>query len=217
MNKQKRAWKRTINRGMMKQATFMLLVLGTLFTGSLSAEAESENPFGFETNKHPLEYEYCKKEPGLFRGHGYTCSSAPRPHPDIKEYRLQFVEDVGVCAIVAALDEVLLRDIENRVEQFKGQLAKKYGPAAIPTEEENRDTVTGFNWQILRYYWNSNGGFQGLGDVKRIQIRAYSTDKDPTYELLKDDPNKNWVTISFGLVTSDACLKKIDDKADRAF
>ena len=43
------------------------------------------------------------------------------------------------------------------------------------------------------------------------------TDKDPTYEVLKDDPNKNWVTISFGLVTSDACLRKIDDKADRAF
>lgn len=201
----------------MKQVTILPVVLAALFTGSLNAWAESENPFGFETNKHPLEYDYCKKEPGLFRGHGYKCSSAPRPHPDLEEYALQFVEDVGVCGIEAYLDDVPLRAIEKRIELFKNQIAKKYGPAAIPTEEENRDTVTGFNWQILRYYWNSNGGFKGLGDVKRIQIRAYSTDKDPTYELLKDDPNKNWVTITFELVTLDACLKQINDKADHAF
>ena len=99
MNKQKCAWKHTVNRGTMKQAAIMLVMLGTLFAGSLAALADSGNPFGFETNKHPLEYEYCKKEPGLFRGHGYTCSSAPRPHPDIQEYQLQFVEDVGLCTI----------------------------------------------------------------------------------------------------------------------
>ena len=104
MNKQKRAWKRTINRGTMKQTVIILLVLGTFIAGNPSARADSENPFGFETNTHPLEYEYCKRNPGhfSFRGHGYTCSSAPRPHPDLQEYQLQFVKDVGLCVIVAS-------------------------------------------------------------------------------------------------------------------
>ncbi len=70
--------------------------------GTLGARADSANPFGFMTNTHPLEYEYCKKEPGLFRNHGYKCSSAPRPHPDLLEYRLFFVEKVGVCYIEAS-------------------------------------------------------------------------------------------------------------------
>ena len=214
MNKQKRAWKRTINRGTMKQATFMLLVLGTLFTGSLSAEAESENPFGFETNKHPLEYEYCKKEPGLFRGHGYTCSSAPRPHPDLKRYSLQFVEDVGLCRISAYLDEVPLRAIKNGIEMFKNQIAKKYGPATTPTEEE---TSLGSDFWLLRHYWTPKAGFNGLGDVKEIRIRAYDAGEDPRTDILTDDLNKNWVTISFWLVTSDACVKKIEAKAGHAF
>ncbi|MCY4133108.1 MAG: hypothetical protein OXF39_10775 [Nitrospira sp.] len=48
----------------MKQTTIILIALGTFITGNPSARAESDNPFGFETNKHPLEYEYCKKEPG---------------------------------------------------------------------------------------------------------------------------------------------------------
>ena len=83
----------------------MLVVFGVLVVGNSSAWAENENPFGFETDKHPLEYEYCKRDPGLinFRGHGYTCSSAPRPHPDIQEYQLQYVEDVGLCTITANL------------------------------------------------------------------------------------------------------------------
>ena len=201
----------------MKQAAIMLVVLGALIAGSLNARADSGNPFGFETNKHPLEYEYCKKEPGSFRGHGYTCSSAPRPHPDLKRYSLQFVEDVGLCGIEAYLDEVPLRAIENRIELFKNQIAKKYGPAATPTEEESRNPKTGFDFRLFRYYWASKGGFKGLGDIKEIQIRAYNADYDPTLDFLTGDRNKNWVTISFWLVTSDACLKKIDEKADHAF
>ena len=85
----------------MNHAVNLLLMLAVFFTGSLPAQAESDNPFGFETQTHPLQYEYCKKAPGLFRDHGYKCSSAPRPHPDLQEYMLQFVEDVGLCSISA--------------------------------------------------------------------------------------------------------------------
>ena len=189
----------------MKRTAIMLVIFGALFAGSPCARADSGNPFGFETNKHPLEYEYCKKEPGLYRGHGYTCSSAPRPHPDLDKYALKFVEGVGLCRISASRSEMLYSDVENMIEMSKDQLAKKYGPPAIPTEEEARDNI------VLQYYWAPKGGFNGLGDVKYIRMRA----KDFSLDL--NDLNKNWVTIDFWLVTSDACQKKIDDKADRAF
>ena len=83
-----------------------LLIFGLAFVvaGVGSARAASENPFGFETHKHPLEYEYCKRERDkeivFFRSHGYLCSSAPRPHPDFHRYWVMYVEEVGVCIII---------------------------------------------------------------------------------------------------------------------
>lgn len=133
----------------MKQAAIILIALGTFITGNLNAWAGSGNPFGFETNKHPLKYEYCQKEKdpkksGL-RGHGYKCSSAPRPHPDFQEYFLFFVEDVGLCSVQAAsnvfagriLGRGQIAPVEEKFEMFKGQIAKKYGP---PTSKDNEQT-----------------------------------------------------------------------------
>ena len=129
----------------MKRTVIMLAVLGTLLTGSLNAWADSGNPFGFETNKHPLKYEDCQKEKdpkksGL-RGHGYKCSSAPRPHPDFQEYFLLFVEDVGLCSIQATSNVFSGRGqvapAEEKFEMFKGQIAKKYGP---PTSKGTEQT-----------------------------------------------------------------------------
>ena len=266
----------------------MLIMFGTLFTGSLSARADSGNPFGFETNKHPLEYEYCKKEPGYYRGHGYKCSSAPRPHPDLEEYALQFAEDVGLCSIVAAREDRFI----GIIEMFHLQIAKKYGlPTTremgrppfveailyqwLPSESlgarrerankavtdgqtaiadihqylrankaisdakkligiikrelENHESVPvelrsvedeGEIVQLrrrlvhnqdvfdrasrnIREFWADprEAGFKGLGDVKTIELKSIG----------------NGIRLAFWLVTSDAGLKKIDDKADRAF
>ncbi len=134
----------------MQQTAIMFVALGAFFAGSLSAGANSGNPFGFETNKHPLEYEYCKKEKdpkksGL-RGHGYKCSSAPRPHPDFQEYFLLFVEDVGLCSIQATSNIFSGRGqvapAEEKFEMFKGQIAKKYGPPTSKgTEQTNGRSV----------------------------------------------------------------------------
>ena len=177
---------------MMRQAAIMLVVLGTFLTGSLNARAESGNPFGFETNKHPLEYEYCKKEPGLARGHVYKCSSAPRPHPDLEEYGLEFIEDVGLCRIAAKHPNAFS---ESMFEMFKSQITKKYGlPSTRKIRRPDRDEAD--------YYWHPEAGFNGLGDVKAIELKGFIGRS---------------ILISFWLVTNDACLKKIDDKADRAF
>ena len=84
-------------------------------TGGPGTWADSGNPFGFETNTHPLEYAYCKKKAGLFREHGYKCSSAPRPHPDLRSYQLLFVEKVGLCYIAAHTNPGVKYPSFNRV------------------------------------------------------------------------------------------------------
>lgn len=127
----------------MKQTTILLVVLVALVTGSLSARADSGNPFGFETNKPPLEYEYCKKEPGYYRGHGYKCSSAPRPHPDFEEYALQFVEEVGLCFIAARHQPKPFTNLKDMFEMFHRQIAQKYGPPStrkIARPDRNEDS-----------------------------------------------------------------------------
>lgn len=88
----------------MKPACICMVLSLAFLTGISCAEAESDNPFGFETDTHPLKYEYCKKEHGLFRDHGYKCNSAPRSHPDLHEYRLLFVETVGLCSVGASTE-----------------------------------------------------------------------------------------------------------------
>ena len=182
----------------MKQAAIVLVLFGVLMTGSLGARADSGNPFGFETNTHPLEYEYCKKEPGRFRGHGYRCSSAPRPPPDPQEYGLQFVEDVGLCMIVGGSRKLRLPGLDhnNMVQLFKDKIVQKYGP---PTKEEIPDLKGAYDHHI---YWNSNAGYKGLGDVKGIQL-----DLELNYHM----------RIRFWLVTFDTCWQKIEEKSDRAF
>lgn len=205
MNKQKRPWKRPVNHGTMKQTAIILTVLGTFITGTPCVRAESDNPFGFETNKHPLEYEYCQKDKALsptalrsrsLRGHGYTCSSAPRPHPDFPEYTLSFVEGVGLCFISATGYHYPLFPWQG-LGMFKEQIAQKYGQPTSKAESKRA-----YHW----YHWWPKEGFDGLGDVQMIELYEYEPKK---YRMS--------AAVSFWLVPFNTCLKKIDEKADHAF
>ena len=170
-------------------------MFGTVVAGSLDARADSGNPFGFETNKHPLEYEFCKKEPDLYREHGYRCSSAPRPHPDLEVYNLQFVEDVGLCLIGAYMVTAL--PFGDIVDKLKSQIAQKYGP---PTGKGSESFISN-----TKYSWLPTAGFNGLGEVIGITIRAAS------------DESIGWIEVRVWLVPTHLCENKIDDKAERAF
>ncbi len=193
----------------MIQTTIMLVVFAALFTGSFDARADSENPFGFETNKHPLEYDYCKKEPGILRGHGYTCSSAPRSHPDLEVYKLQFVEDVGLCLIVGR--RFLNADnLKINLGNFKSQIASKYGPPTAGWKQR----LFPFEFPN-KYAWDPKAGFKGLGDVKAIRLML-----DIVADNLMDAADNDYeivATVHFWLVTIDACQKKIAEKANNAF
>lgn len=181
-----------------------LLILGLVFfvAGIGSARAASENPFGFETEKHPLEYEYCKKTPHVLRNHGYSCTSAPRPHPDLDSYSLQFVEGVGLCRI-QSLSTTFVSDLgfTHAVDEFKSHLAKKYGPPTTETKED------GESYQERHLQWLPEAGFKGVGEVKAIDLKANAF----------MEGIRSTLTVAFRLATSDACQVEIDRKAARAF
>ena len=225
----------------MKQTAIILMVLGTFITGNPSARADSGNPFGFETNKHPLEYEYCKKE----RPYWYECSSAPRMHPDIEKYILHFVEDVGLCVIGAYSYRDSPENMKNMVEKFREQITQKYGS---PTQKSEEDSA---------YYWDQKGGFKDgdidaislkkplvEGSLQFLQVQRLLNQGFKVYHDLQDagiDPEQRFpgitakiqslqqnmanmkaqieqnVNIVFSLVTLDTCRKKINEKANRAF
>jgi len=184
----------------MKQAAIVLVLSGICMTGGPGTWADSGNPFGFETNTHPLKYEYCKedkdpKHSGL-RNHGYQCSSAPRPHPDFQNYALEFVEDVGLCRIFATSNVFVWGKNLLELEEVKKQIAEKYGP---PTSKSGQD------YEPI-YHWSSEEGFNGLGDVKAIRLSANRSGSGNRLELF----------VKFALRASQ-CQKVLDDKAKSAF
>ena len=63
----------------MRTLFLVVSLCAVIFIGNQSVGAESQNPFGFETQKNPVQYDYCKKDFGaLKKGHGYyVCVSGP--------------------------------------------------------------------------------------------------------------------------------------------
>lgn len=181
-------------------------MLTLLFLGSCNVRAESDNPFGFETQTHPLQYEYCKKEETDFLHEPFLheCQSAPRMHPDIKTIYLKFVEGVGLCFIRANSGDFIGfgKELGGLIDSFKDQIANKYGSPTSELKEidpEKEETV--FGGKEYRYEWNPNEGFSGLGAVASISVKR----------LL------GMAIIFFELETSEACQKKEDELRNRAF
>ena len=190
-------------------------MIGLLFMGSSNVRADNGNPFGFETQTHPLQYEYCKKTEAEYGGREpflYECRSAPRVHPDIERISLKFVEDVGLCFIRAASPDYALFDkrLKDLIDGFKDQIVKKYGPPTSELKEvDPQFLVTEKEYRLItgdekyRYDWEQKSGFSGLGDVARISVeRGFQSGR---------------AFIFFELKTSEACQKKEDELRFHAF
>ena len=184
---------------------FLLLVVAVLM-GSGSAWAASDNPFGFETHKHPLDYEYCKANLDTFRGHGYDCRTAPRPHPDLPDYRLKFVDGVGLCQIVASKNKLSTSDAQDLRTALTSQISRKYGPATIPTGEVE---MSGPGWTFKKYVWLPPAGSEGVGEVNEIRLHVL--------EGVSEEQQKNLAIVKVFLNTNPTCETRIDEKAERAF
>ena len=182
----------------MKQV-ILIAIIGLLFLGSSNVQADNGNPFGFETNTHPLQYEYCKKEePRYAKGYAYRCRSAPRPHPDFEEYMVMFVEEVGLCSITAGTKH---HSGLKMFKMFQAQIANKYGPPTSNDDEKMRKKRLLGEPPTAEMRWDPHAGFVGVGDIRaiRLNLRPLS------------------IIASFWLVTFDECWKAIDQKRAEAF
>ena len=196
------------------------------------AVAESANPFGFETDRDPLLYGYCKKNMD-FRSHGYICGSAPRPHPDLYTYALQFVKGIGLCRIEVSRQytglEVAL------VELLKQQIIYTYGQPIGPNKDSDEDMESAFQkdsstslfvkpitpkiWEEYKARLNS--------EIKEGQDNHHKEQKfywkpgggvqsiELTVSPLTDDVTFMHIYIKF--TTFNACQQAIDEKGRNAF
>ena len=179
-----------------------LFLTGVLIVmGCGSAWASPDNPFGFETNKPPLEYGDCRYlSDDLYRGYGYSCKSAPREHPDLDYYVLQFVPDVGLCLIEGTASNVPRDDIAALVTKITDQIVQKYGPEldALRDEVQRGDRTAA----LANYFWVPQDGTPGIGDVAAIRMT--------TYETLRATNDENWITVRATLNTMTACRTAMD-------
>ena len=183
-----------------------MLIVFAVPMGVVNAWASSNNPFGFETQKHPLDYEYCRHDPNLFRGHGYECQTAPRPHPDLHKYKLKFVDGVGVCMISTGDNKLSQSNVQDLSTALQGQITRKYGPVKNPAGEVEKN---GPGWTIMKYVWLPTTGSEGVGEVTELRLFVM--------ESVYENQSKNWVIVNVYLTTNPTCEARIDEQAEQAF
>lgn len=168
--------------------------------GSGSAWASPDNPFGFETHKHPLEYGCSYVADDLFRGYGYTCAAAPRDHPDMTYYTVQFVPNVGVCVIEATAANIEPDAFAGLAVKLRDQITEKYGPELEALRDDHR--VGGKFKGLTAFFWIPKEGTAGIGDVAAIRLM--------THEALPGEGRKNWIQFQAILHTRPACRAAMD-------
>ena len=174
--------------------------------GSGTVWAASDNPFGFETDKHPLKYEPClyvAPDVDQFRGFGFECTSAPRDHPDFTRYMLQYVDGVGVCMIEATAWPVPRDDFEALVTKAINHLVLKYGPEL--TELRDAHTFQDGS-ESTDYFWvpRPTKGAPAIGDVTALRLSVYLQAEKG------EQANKNRILFRAYLNTMTECRLAMD-------
>ncbi len=178
----------------------LFLIGAVVLMGSGSAWASPDNPFGFETNKHPLEYGCSYVADDLFRGYGYTCATAPRDHPDMTYYTVQFVPNVGGCVIETTAANIEPDVFAGLAVKLRDQITEKYGPELEALRDDHR--VRGKFQGVTSFYWIPKEGTAGIGDVAAIRLR--------TNEALPGKDSLMWIQFQALLHTKPACQTAMD-------
>lgn len=99
---------------------------------TLSAAPVVAGPFGFDTSSktNPADiYSYCERSSDS--PYGVSCTSAPKPHPDIDMYYISFVKGIGVCSIGAGVfsidDNTRGTFTKFKTDEIANQVKTKYG------------------------------------------------------------------------------------------
>ena len=203
------AWRRGLT-GAIRAA--LMAAPGMLFAGAAIA-----GPFGFDL-KSSVEpsrlYSFCEEGDALLN---YTCTTAPKPHPDIDTYLIRFVKDVGVCRIRGAITEVYTDESGSNLrfttDRIADQVSLKYGPWSAKIDE-----VDGYDSPSLwmhslregrRYYaylWFPSNLSAAHRNSIATHIEVFSAASD--LPLLR---NSGVVLIDFYTPLEDACDKAQSD------
>ncbi len=173
-------------------------------------------PFGFNIDKHPKNYEYCKK--AKKQRYWWNCNSASRPHSAFEIYFLQYVGGVGIC-VIKGIGKVIKNDAYgtstiSTIDKLHDQLAKKYGTGkkhdflrSGSIWNDPRDWMMGIRKRerTYAYSWWPKYGFQPVGNVKSLVVAA------------KAIRSGGYAVVEFNLATKVKCDKKIEEDESKAF
>lgn len=102
-----------------------------------------EGPFGFELNNlsKPSDiYEYCEKNDNSF----YICTNAPKPHPDLRTYGLEYSEKMGICTIsgVTGFISDTGKGIKTKsmADKLTNQISLKYSSKVVKADKIKPDS-----------------------------------------------------------------------------
>lgn len=173
----------------------LLAFFACIQMGLPSIHADSGIPFGFDANKFPAGCN--EREAGGYKV--FTCREAPRSHPDLEKYSLFFVEDAGLCQIIADSHSLYPKDrIHGLFKEIELQLTSRYGlPAKQVGEGLKRSSI----WARI-----PNSTTDAFGAVKFIALHMKNL-KESLYGI----------TIFIVLKQQELCDKKLDEIKRRAF
>lgn len=157
----------------------------------LSASPVLAGPFGFDTSskRNPADvYSYCKEDSANF--FNIKCTFAPKPHPDMKFYRIGFVEGIGVCGIKGygkfisdnrrgKLTKSKTDEIVNQVKSKYGTWTKKIDRISPKSTMQPDDWIYSLTkYRTYAYVWGFKNHFNG---IKYILVSAGAIDLTTAY------------------------------------
>ena len=143
-------------------------------------------PFGFDDAAAP-DPKFCTKvdSDGLW----YTCSTAPKPHPNFESYTIRYHESTGTCLLKGVGKDIDTNvygtELKRTMEKLEAQISSVYGEAAKNLDrlfpgsiwdEPDDYMMSLLKKERVRFVsWKINNAQHGFSDIY-IVAEALSTD-----------------------------------------
>ncbi len=171
-------------------------------------------PFGFDLEKSPSEYSFCDAKDEF----NYSCTTAPKTHPDMESYVIKYVEGVGVCLVRGIGNDISDNpagtSTKSQSERLTGQLSQKYGKNTEILDflmdgsiwDESEDWMMGLMKNERYYFVSWDLKVAPVDGVSGVYLAAKALSQSTGY-----------IVVEFLTPVSDECDKVIDNSAADAF
>lgn len=172
----------------------------------------SAGPFGYDFDTFTPSAYGCGGQRGTF----YRCDNAPKPHPDMEYYIVQYAEGVGLCMIKGVSnnirDTVYGDETRNKTDEIHNQLKIKYGSGkkldflrSGSIWDEPRDWMMGLTKEerAYAYLWDLPNPIDGVSEIG-LMARAARSDQ-------------GYIAVEFHSANTDACDEAESNDAASSF